>query len=659
MRNREIILSSGRQNRKGYTIPVSKIDISDYMPNPVLLAEHEYDKNIGHVSDLRFENGKLKGKLNFSSNDLGREYEKLYEEKAINAVSMGGFVSFADAARSVANSFILYENSLTSVPADPGAVAADGAQENTNATYSEEVPEQLSAIAKEKEGYEYVTLSFDFLEDESQDFNNNENNNNLNVPKMANENELNPAVTVENPQAKEPEQKLSAAPAPEPKAEPKPEPEKLAQGQKVLDTQRIAFVRESLSELVKDGEKVVNEQLHFGSDEAKLNIIDAIGRTELGKLFFERTKLNFKNNGADYATNVNEYLSNRESLSSELSERQRMANAHLNASTDFVDSPSLDKVAFAAMMFLKLFPSNRWTERIPVLPVDNIVNGVGTIFANVGFDNNVDIRRASTNSSVTAATIVSKADTARQIAVWEYALEPMLFRRYNRDIVGYDQFGAQWNVATQNLVNKQMDWELYQLAVLINAVAARRYPTTGAESTPGALWPKIPTQATAYKALSLGDVFSLEALLRSQNIDIDATAPVAALDPWMLKALQSDSTITSLLTRWVTGTNVEGLNLSVSKILSRSYLGVYNTAANAVLNPSTGTATADMQQYGLHFIPEYVLRGFGGLEIYSKIEPSLYGEVYSAQLKSGITTAYADAKGCSLIIPGAAEVVGG
>jgi hypothetical protein len=111
-------------NRKGYRIPVEVINISDYLANPVLLAEHEYDNNIGHMEDIRIENGKLTALPVFASTELGQRYKTLYEERGINAISMGGFVKL-NADRNEALAFDLWENSMTSVPADPGAVAME------------------------------------------------------------------------------------------------------------------------------------------------------------------------------------------------------------------------------------------------------------------------------------------------------------------------------------------------------------------------------------------------------------------------------------------------------------------------------------------------------------------------------------------------------
>ena len=160
METRRIILSSGRMNRKGYRIPIENLSFTDYLANPVMLAEHENDKNIGHMTDIRVENGKLTALPVFATTELGQRYAKLYAERGINAVSIGGWVKL-NAERTEATSFDLWECSLVSVPADPGAVAIEGGA----VLSAEQSIDKLSGISeemrkeKEAQGFEFVTLN--------------------------------------------------------------------------------------------------------------------------------------------------------------------------------------------------------------------------------------------------------------------------------------------------------------------------------------------------------------------------------------------------------------------------------------------------------------------------------------------------------------------
>ena len=162
---------------------------------------------------------------------------------------------------------------------------------------------------------------------------------------------------------------------------------------------------------------------------------------------------------------------------------------------------------------------------------------------------------------------------------------------------------------------------------------------------------KIPSNAKNYNGLTMADIQALEAAFGAQGINIQYMNPVVNVDPALLYSLTQDPKVQTILTRFVQGTQGEDLRVNYSRVFSRQYLGVYDPTTSKPVNPQTGTPTATMEQYGLALIPEFVLRGLASMEVYSKIEPTLYGEVYSAQIKTGIAPAYDDAKGTALIVP--------
>jgi hypothetical protein len=669
--SRRIILSSGRKNRKGYRIPIEVIRFEDYLSNPVLLAEHDYEANVGHLEDLRIENGKLSGTPVFSSVPLGQQYKTLYEEKGINACSIGGFV-LLNADRSEATDFELWEVSLVSVPADPGAVAELNSEP---AAMSENTPETLSGISSEimkqriDAGYEYVTLNcMDETEESTQSV---EDNGHSNISTMEdninNAPETMGAETVQNApetnSAPENAPKPEAAPetlnAPEPEKEPVKEPVKLGLNPQMPQAQqpssKVNASRASLSALIKDkGIDGAIEMLRNGRDDEKLHVYEAIRNTPTGRVFMDALHLNINLGGADFRVKSEEYLRNRESLAAPLREVAKlgMNEAKLNASTDFIADPALDRIAFASMVFLKLFPTNLWVNRMPVLPVQMVGGNVGVVWANIGFDSKVTTSPAQTNTSVTAAAIVAKTDTPVSMAIYEHALEPMLFRRYNRDIVAYDQMGLQMDVAFNNLFTAMYDWDLSTLASNIaKQTVSKVVGTTGELFAPGSNWVKVPNNVTEYNGLTMADIQKIEAVFGAQGVNIQYMNPVINVDPALLYSLTQDPKVQTILTRFVSGSQGEDLRVNYSRVFSRQYLGVYDPGTRAVVNPATGTPTAAMEQYGLALIPEFILRGLASMEVYSKIEPTLYGEVYSAQIKTGIAPGYEDAKGTALIVP--------
>lgn len=691
METRRIIVSSGRMNRKGYRIPIENISYDDYLANPVMLAEHKYDQNIGHMTDIRVENGKLTALPVFATTELGQRYAKLYAERGINAVSIGGWVKL-NAERTEATSFDLWECSLVSVPADPGAVAIEGGA----VLSAEQSIDKLSGISeeirkeKEAQGFEFVTLNcMDEMTDDngcdshSADSDIVDNiigdNHKSNLSASAEQNKTNKIM--EDNKDKVVDQTTQAqgndnlaAPASAPGAEDNVKmntddtasnksQDKLGLNPNMktmeMPKHNVSGHRASLSALLKDkGMDGVMEMVNRGNDAEKLYVFNAIRNTAAGKVFMNTLGLNIETNRGRIRVGVDAYLRDRESLSAPLHDMQKLSmngNAKLNASTDFIGDPALDRIAFASMAFLKLFPSNLWVNRMPVLPVQMTGDGVGVVWVNVGFDSKVTTQPVQTNTSVTPATIEVKTDTPVSMQIYEHDLAPMLFRRYNQDIVAYDQLGLQWDVALNNLFTKMYDWDLYTLANIIATTVSGYTPkiqgTTGAAFAPSSLWTKVPGNVSQYKGLTMNDIISLEAFFQSQGVRIESLNPVINIDPALNLSLTQDPIVQTRLTRFVAGEKGEDIRVSYSRVYTRQYLGCYNTSSNAVVDPVSGSPTAADVQYGLALIPEYVLRGWVGMEIYTKIEPTLYGEVYSAQSKSGIAPVYADNKGTAIIVP--------
>ena len=280
---------------------------------------------------------------------------------------------------------------------------------------------------------------------------------------------------------------------------------------------------------------------------------------------------------------------------------------------------------------------------------------MGIVWANIGFDNKITTQPAQTDTTVTPATIVAKADTPVSMQIYEHLLEPMLWKRYNRDIVAYDQMGLQWDVALNNLFTAMYDWDLFTLAQKIATTKSGYTPkvqgTSGEALKLGENWVKVPSNTGDYNGLTMKDIQALEAFFQTQNVRLESLNPVINVDPSLQYSLTQDPKVQTVLTRFVEGYKNEDLRVSYSRVFTRQYLGVYDPTTSAVVNPVTGTPTATMVQYGLALIPEYVLRALASMEVFTKIEPTMYGEVYSAEIKTGIAPAYANNLGTALIVP--------
>ena len=105
------ILSDETMNRKGYITLNDGVNWDEYRKNPVLMLEHEDDKQpIGRIDNIRFEDNAWYGDLVFADTEEGREKEKLYNEGFYNAVSISGLWKAPLTGRGTARPFF----SLTS-----------------------------------------------------------------------------------------------------------------------------------------------------------------------------------------------------------------------------------------------------------------------------------------------------------------------------------------------------------------------------------------------------------------------------------------------------------------------------------------------------------------------------------------------------------------
>lgn len=70
------ILSDETMNRKGYITLNDGVNWDEYRKNPVLMLEHEDDKQpIGRIDNIRFEDNAWYGDLVFADTEEGREKE--------------------------------------------------------------------------------------------------------------------------------------------------------------------------------------------------------------------------------------------------------------------------------------------------------------------------------------------------------------------------------------------------------------------------------------------------------------------------------------------------------------------------------------------------------------------------------------------------------
>ena len=139
------ILSDETMNRKGYITLNDGVNWDEYRKNPVLMLEHEDDKQpIGRIDNIRFEDNAWYGDLVFADTEEGREKEKLYNEGFYNAVSISGLATKVKREGVVyAVQFDVWEVSLVAVPANPNAIAQRTSDKSTLSVSFNDVDDKL------------------------------------------------------------------------------------------------------------------------------------------------------------------------------------------------------------------------------------------------------------------------------------------------------------------------------------------------------------------------------------------------------------------------------------------------------------------------------------------------------------------------------------
>lgn len=126
-----VVISDESVNQFGFIIRTDGISLDTLQRNPVLMTMHErgLDKVIGKVTNLRKEDGKLLGDLDFDMGDTdAAKIAGKYERGYLHAVSLGGQIVAArwegeeDAPTLVATEFEAIEVSCVDIPGNRNAV---------------------------------------------------------------------------------------------------------------------------------------------------------------------------------------------------------------------------------------------------------------------------------------------------------------------------------------------------------------------------------------------------------------------------------------------------------------------------------------------------------------------------------------------------------
>lgn len=88
-----VVVSTGKLDRHGTEIDTAGIDFKDYMRNPVVLYNHNYDRIIGRCVGLEVKGRKLFAQMEFNDkNEFALEKKQEVEDSFLNGASIGFMV---------------------------------------------------------------------------------------------------------------------------------------------------------------------------------------------------------------------------------------------------------------------------------------------------------------------------------------------------------------------------------------------------------------------------------------------------------------------------------------------------------------------------------------------------------------------------------------
>lgn len=127
------VISNETVNDHGFVVLTDGIDWSRYRKNPILLYQHDWDKPIGFLSNIRKVGKEYLADFNFDEvTQVSRDAYAMYQAGTLRGASISGKAYYTenDGIR-FATRFEIYEVSLVTIPANPDAVSSREGDEKT------------------------------------------------------------------------------------------------------------------------------------------------------------------------------------------------------------------------------------------------------------------------------------------------------------------------------------------------------------------------------------------------------------------------------------------------------------------------------------------------------------------------------------------------
>lgn len=707
------VLSNESLNDKGYIILSDGLQWDRYRKNPILLYDHDWSKPIGFVNNIRREDDKWMGRLNFDGvTDLSREAKGMYEAGTLRSVSIAGkaYYSEYDGVK-YATRFDVYEISLVTIPSNEDAVSSREGDDKIMAV-------QFSAL--ESEAIEELSANQNQL---ITNYLKNMKNEQTNQPAIQQTEET--ALSAQKPEAAEgavsaPATERSEATA-EQSTEQSPVEDKKFDNfaSRMIDAIKSAFrshvenVVEAAAEATPAAE-ATEEVLSASKPEAEpapaprmLNIDEAKSKTSTQTFKSNMEKMTVHEflrtpAGRDKFSEVVRFSANREGLSAEkwandsridlvrefvhfaandrafmaamkdiaftapgtsnpygtLSEacaRMESFVSGLNSINFIETNPDLAKIEWSTMLYRELFPDDSWADRIPRLSAED---SAGVIWINsaikpkIYFGNRAPLNVAGETYDDVPVGIVMKL----------FALQNIIWQQANTDLLVYDDKALGMAESLRWLAFRAHNFYLQKLA----EAASVKVPTTGDAFASANQFPDNTKAAGNIKKLTPNEFLALQTGFINQNFVMETFAAEMVYPAIMHQQIQENAQLVNLLTKNAGSMRPSFAEYSGFTMRPRSGTTLYDTASNKVVDPelyldgkiqdngsvpvySAPEIAATAYSVGLGFIPSEAVIGIGRTNVHMVADPANYGWRMSMDMRTGAAAGRKGGLGIGLI----------
>jgi hypothetical protein len=317
----------------------------------------------------------------------------------------------------------------------------------------------------------------------------------------------------------------------------------------------------------------------------------------------------------------------------------------LSTSGDF---SSLDTIAveWLPLIIYKLFPSEEWSNDIPIFGVQETTRNYGIIWTNIIAD--PTIYRGTQPSGEADYTY---DDQAVGLSLVPYYIQPMRWTPLHMAQLRYDQQASGWAQALNYLKAQIHDDYLYTLAAGALANGQPKLLTggpidntqaqnfiIGAGSNGVDSFYFNPSFAGNLIKPGFNDVLKLEQFFKQSNFDLNSERVILVIDSVMESYIKQDKQTQSLLTRWINDNGADIQKISHSQIHERSRVAAYDPSGNTVIDTfaTSGIVPATTISAGLSMVASQVGIGLGQIDVFFVQDPTNYGYKMSMDIRTGI-----------------------